>query len=173
MTKSNGPDGISARMLKAIYCREHYPCSHKTLQHVIKSGKIPNEWKLALVTPIPKHSNKSDPANYRPISLLYIISKLLEKHILIHLLKHIQEQSRISNSQWGFTKGKATTGVLLTAVQTWHQILENGADVCDTNAYMNSFFPHIISIWNNFPHEIQSCSSVSSFKRSVMSYLSV
>ena len=51
------------------------------------------------------------------------------KNIHIHLLKHLQEQSRISNSQWGFTKGKATTGALLTAVQTWHQILENGADV--------------------------------------------
>ena len=45
--------------------------------------------------------------------------------------------------------------------------------ICHTNAYMNYFFPHIISIWNNLPHEIQSCSSVSSFKRSVMSYLSV
>ena len=36
--------------------------------------------------------------------------------------------------------------------------------ICHTNAYMNSFFPHIISIWDNLPHEIQSCSSVSSFK---------
>ena len=95
----------------------------------IKSGKLPNEWKLALVTPIPKPGNKSDPANYRPISLLSIFSKLLE-NIHIHLLKHLQEQSDISNSQWGFTKKKVRTGALLTAVQTWHQILENGVDVC-------------------------------------------
>ena len=32
--------------------------------------------------------------------------------------------------QWGVSKGKATTGALLTAVQNWHQILEKGEDVC-------------------------------------------
>ena len=99
------------------------PAVTKLFNMSIKTGKLPNEWKLALVTPIPKPGNKSDPANYRPISLLSIISKLLEKHIHIHLLKHLQEQSCISNSQWGFTKGKATTGALLIVVQTWHQIL--------------------------------------------------
>ena len=85
----------------------------------IKSGKLSNEWKLALVTSIPKPGNKFDPANYRPISLISILSKLLEKHKHIHLLKHLQKQSGISNSPWGFTKGKSTTGALLTAVQTW------------------------------------------------------
>ena len=45
--------------------------------------------------------------------------------------------------------------------------------ICHTNAYMNSFSPHIISIWNNLPHEIQSCSSLLSFKRSVITYLFV
>ena len=96
----------------------------------IKSGKLPNERKLAHVTPIPIHVNKSDPANYSPISLLCILCKFLEKHILIHYPKHLQKQSHISNSQWDFTKGKVTTGALLKAVQSCHQILENGADVC-------------------------------------------
>ena len=94
------------------------PAVTKLFNMSIKSRKLPNKWKLALVTPIPKPGNKSDPANYRPISLLSILSKLLGKCIHIHLLKHLQEQSGISNSQWGFTKGKSTTGALLTAVQT-------------------------------------------------------
>ena len=88
MTKSNGLDGISARMLKATV-GSITPAVTKLFKMLIKSGKLPNEWKLALVTPILKPGNISDPANYRPISLLSIISKLLEKHIHIHLLKHL------------------------------------------------------------------------------------
>ena len=85
MTKSNSPDGISARMLKATV-GSITPAVTKLFNMSIKSGKLPNEWKLALVTPIPKSDNKSDPANYCPISLLSILSqlsilsKLLEKH---------------------------------------------------------------------------------------------
>ena len=63
MTKSNGPDGIAAKMLKATV-GSITPAVTKS----IKSGKLPNEWKPALVTPIPK------PGNYRPISLLSIYS---------------------------------------------------------------------------------------------------
>jgi len=47
----------------------------------IQSGKVPAEWKQFLVVPIPKSSDLSSPNNYRPISLLSILSKLLERHI--------------------------------------------------------------------------------------------
>ena len=85
MTKSNGLDGISAKMLKATV-GSITPAVTKLFNMSIISVKFPNEWKLALVIPILKLGNKSDPANYRPISLLSIISKLLEH---IHLLKHL------------------------------------------------------------------------------------
>ena len=42
--------------------------------------------------------------------------------------------------------------------------------ICHTNAYMNSFFPHTISVWNRLPYEIQSSASIASFKYNVMSY---
>ena len=61
---------------------------------------------------------------------LLLVNYWKNTYIHIHLLKHLQEESHISNSQCGFTKGKAKTGALLTVVQTRHQILENGADVC-------------------------------------------
>ena len=84
----------------------------------------------ALVTPISKSGDKSDPNNYRPISLLSLLSKLLEKHIYNCIMKHIKDQSPISEKQWGFMKGKSTTGALLTAVESWHSELESGNDVC-------------------------------------------
>lgn len=45
-------------------------------------------------------------------------------------MKHIKNQSPVSEKQWGFTKGKSTTGALLTAVESWHSELESGNDVC-------------------------------------------
>ena len=53
-------------------------------------GEIPDEWKVARITPIPKGGNASDPGNYRPISLLSILSKLLEKHVQ-NLLRHVKD----------------------------------------------------------------------------------
>ena len=78
-----------------------------------------------LITPIPKSGDKSDPNNYWRISLLSILSKLFEKHIYSQIMKHIEELSPISEKRWGFVKGKATTGALLTAVESWHRRFES------------------------------------------------
>ncbi len=75
-TKANGPDGISAKMLKATA----ETITPMLFNLSIKNCELPYDWKLAHVTPIPKSNDKSDPLNYRPISLLSILVKLLEKH---------------------------------------------------------------------------------------------
>ena len=46
--------------------------------------------KIARVTPIPKSSDKTLPSNYRPVSLLSILSKLLEKHLQQYLLNYLE-----------------------------------------------------------------------------------
>ena len=46
------------------------------------------------------------------------------------ILEHLKDISFLSNKQWGFTKGKSTTGALLTAVHNWHKLLEDGQSVC-------------------------------------------
>ena len=128
-TKSNGPDGISACMLK-ITAGSITPAITKLFNLSSKLGKLPSEWKVARINPIPKQGSRSDPANYRPISLLCILSKLLEKRVQCCLLEHLQEYSPISDKQWGFSKEKSTTGALLSAVENWHRLLESGVEVC-------------------------------------------
>ena len=145
-TKSNGPDGISGKMLKST-ASSITPALTKLFNLSIKLGKLPAEWKLARVNPIPKQGSKSDPSNYRPISLLPVISKLMEKHIQKCLLKHLQEHSPISDNQWGFSKGKSTTGALLTAVDNWHRSLESGNDVC-------AVFFDLRKAFDSVPHKL-------------------
>ena len=80
-TTANGHDDISAIMLKKT-ALSITPAVTKLFNVSLTSGELPSEWKTARVTPIPKSGDSSNPSNYRPISLLSILSKLLEKHIV-------------------------------------------------------------------------------------------
>ena len=67
--KANGPDGISAFMLKSTASSIASPLA-KLFSCSILTGKFPTIWKIASIVPIPKSGHKNDPSNYRPISLL-------------------------------------------------------------------------------------------------------
>ena len=79
---------------------------------------------------IPKSSKSFDPTNYRSISLLSILSKLLEKHMRGLLIHHLQTHCPLSAQQWGFTQGKSTIGALLAATDHWHNLLDSGLEIC-------------------------------------------
>ena len=127
--KANGPDDISAKMLKET-ALSIAPIVTQLFNISIILGELPNEWKMARVSPIPKSGDHSDPGNYRPISLLSLLSKLLEKHIQNLLAKHFEENYPISAQQWGFARGKSTTGALLDVTDHWHKLLEQRHDIC-------------------------------------------
>lgn len=78
--KSTGPDGISAKMLKSV-AECIAPSVTKLMNQSIQSGCFPVFWKVSNIVPIPKLGDNSNPSNYRPVSLLPILSKLLERHI--------------------------------------------------------------------------------------------
>lgn len=107
-TKANGLDGISVRMLKQTI---PYIISILTdmFNRILVDGVFPKIWKTAIVTPIFKGGDKNDPSNYRPISVLPILSKLFEKHINIHLLSHLNNIKFLHKYQNGFRKGFSCT----------------------------------------------------------------
>ena len=78
--KATGPDGISFKMLQI---ESRYIA--KSLTHIfslsIRCEHYPKEWKYALVTPIHKGGDKCNTTNYRPISILPIISKILDRWV--------------------------------------------------------------------------------------------
>lgn len=91
---------------------------------------LPGERKLSAVNPIPKGGAKDDPKNYRPISLLSILSKLLERHMHRIILGYLQSVSPLASQQWGFHSKRSTVSALLDAVKNWQQALDNGKEVC-------------------------------------------
>ena len=128
-SKANGHDNISARMPTAT-ALTITSAVIKLFNISIRLGEIPIERKTAHISPIPKGTTSPDPAKYRPISLLSVLSKLLETHMRNVLLHHLQEYCPLSDNQWRFTKGKSTTGALLAATDQWHQWLDDGLEIC-------------------------------------------
>ena len=99
--QSSGPDGISATMLKQT-AMSIAPGITKLMNLSISTSKFPTAWKTSSVVPVPKGSNHTSVSNYRPTSLLPILSKLLEKHVHGLILNHLNLHHPIALQQWGF-----------------------------------------------------------------------
>ena len=68
----------------------------------LKSGIYIDEWKMARVIPIYKSENRSKCENYRPISIIPIISKIFEREVFNQIYKYLNENSLIPKFQSGF-----------------------------------------------------------------------
>ena len=129
-SKASGPDGISAKMLKNT-ATSIYRSVTKIFNQSISTGQVPSGWKSSLVVPVPKTSDHlQNPNNYRPISLLSILSKVLEKHIYSLIVNFLAEHHLLSDAQWDFLPGRSTVSALLSTVHHWFELLEDGKEVC-------------------------------------------
>ena len=78
--KSTGLDGLSPQMLKRA-ARVISSTLLKMINISIYTGNFPDNLQIARLIPIHKGGSKDDPSNVRPISILSVLSKLLEKHV--------------------------------------------------------------------------------------------
>ena len=72
------------------------------------NGKVPTQWKTATVIPIFKKGKRTDPANYRPVSLTSVLSKVMERILSEDITKHLKNNALMSADQHGFAMGKST-----------------------------------------------------------------
>ena len=128
-TKSVGSDGISAKMLKCT--ATSITSTLTTLCNLsISTGVFPSAWKEGRIVPVPKGTNKTSPSGYRPISILPVVSKVIECHIKAIIVEHLQANAPISPRQWGFISSKLTISALIKVVDDWSRALDQGFEVC-------------------------------------------
>ena len=126
--KSPGIDGIHPRPLKELADVLAKPI-HIIFQLSLSSGQLPRNWLDAVVSPIFKKGARSIAENYRPVSLLCIISKLLESIITPQIVNHIKVNHLACSQQHGFVKGKSTTTNLVEALNIWSEAVMHGIPV--------------------------------------------
>ena len=120
-TKSFGSDDIAMRFIKDSLC---VIIQYLTiiLNTSIVTGIFPISWKHALVVPVHKGGDTSDCSNYRPISLLQILSNILEKIVATQLVKFSETNKLLSNHQHRF-RPKLSTDTALIVIT--NKIYEN------------------------------------------------
>lgn len=80
----------------------------------VREGIFPDQFKIAKILPIYKKDSKTDPKNYRPISLLPTLSKIFEKIIKSRLLTHLKLSSILNSRQYGYQGEIGTTDAIDT-----------------------------------------------------------
>lgn len=131
-SKAMGIDHIGPKVLK--YCATAL-CTpvHHLFSVSLCTGQLPNEWRTHLITPIFKAGDRSSIKNYRPISLLCSISKVLERLVFNHVVDFVADS--ISVSQFGFLKGRSSQQQLLIMLNEMHTNLQS--KTCSDIVYLD------------------------------------
>ena len=127
--KSHGPNGIPTKILQ-LMVHELSPVIANLFNLSFLQGKFPSLLKVAKVIPLHKKSSKLLCSNYRPISILSNLDKILEKIIHKRLYKFLETNNIIYSLQFGFRKNYSTTLALLNLTENIKQELDRGKFGC-------------------------------------------
>ncbi len=107
VNKASGPDEISHKMLKETSKTLCLPLSI-LFNRSMHENTYPCCWKKANVMPLFKKGNKDMPSNYRPISLISCVGKIMERVVFKHIYNHLITNNLIYKNQSGFLPGHST-----------------------------------------------------------------
>ena len=142
---SKGHDEVTNNLLKSIYpsiINALYILFNKSLG----GGEFPRNMKLAIVKPLYKGKSKLEISNYRPISLLPVISKILEKIVNCRLVKFFKKYNVLYEGQYGFRKNRSTLDAIL-------DLTGNIVDGFDKGMYTIALFLDMSKAFDSIKHE--------------------
>ncbi|CAH1270941.1 ASTN2 [Branchiostoma lanceolatum] len=119
--KASGPDDLPTRTLKE-YAEDFAPVITHLFNVSYEEGTVPSVWKAANVVPIPKSKGATKPSDMRPVSLLPVLAKLLERCIIIRLLPSI---TPVITNQYAYLQGSSTVFAAIRMVHTWLTALDS------------------------------------------------
>jgi len=96
-------------------------------QNFFDNGSVPQ--KLSIISLIYKNRDRSDPLNYRPVTLLPVFSKIMETVVAQELMNHLERRGHIFSSQHGFRPGCLCTTNLLSAQTDWISSVDAGLGI--------------------------------------------
>ena len=117
--KASGRDKISSKIIKIAA-----PVISDSLTYIFNQAislcTFPHEWKIARVIPLFKNGKRNLPGNYRPISVLPAISKIMERILYTQLYEYLSANNILSEHQFGFKKFHSTATALLDCTNDWY-----------------------------------------------------
>lgn len=135
INKASGPDEIPARILRN-YAPQCSPILSNIMQQSYDTGELPQDWLRARIVAIHKNGTKSDPGNYRPVSITCICSKIMEHIILSRIAKHLAANKILIDNQHGFREKLSCETQLVEAIHDWARTIDKG---CQTDVLLLDF----------------------------------
>ena len=123
--KSGGPDELKPRLLLNILEEISEPLC-LLFNRSLKEGVVPGDWKNANVCPIFKNGSRHLAANYRPVSLTSQICKVFESLMRDVIVRHLEDNELLKDSQHGFRRGRSCLTNLLTFLDRVSGCLDEG-----------------------------------------------
>ena len=124
-SKSTGLDNIDVWTLKMIV-EEIAPALTHVINLSISSMTFPNVWKLAKVIPLLKKGDPLCPSNYRPVALLSVLSKVLEKVVFMQVVEYMESNNLIHPSHHGSRARHSTCTAIIEMYDRWVESIEKG-----------------------------------------------
>ena len=144
--KSSGHDNISNILLKKISQNIKCPLSIIFNKSMLQ-GKFPEAMKLADISPLYKSKDQNECTNYRPISLLLTISKLLEKIMYKRTYNFLEQTGQLYNSQYGFRTGHSCENAI-------SELLAETIKSNQEGLYTVSMFLDLSKAFDTLEHEV-------------------
>lgn len=121
--KAPGSDGIKAEILKEIVEEISAQLSF-LINKVIDTGICPSAFKTAIIKPLFKKGDKTEPSNYRPISIISNLAKVFEKILKVRINNYTKKYNLISDRQYGFQQHKSTQDAIAFLTSQISQALD-------------------------------------------------
>ena len=114
--KSAGWDGVSPRVIKAVASELAGPLS-RILNYCMREGHYPENFKVARVVPVFKAEDPTQFSNYRPVSVLPVLSQVFERVLYSRLIRFLDDNKVIIPGQYGFRTGHSTVMAITDMVE--------------------------------------------------------